>query len=129
MVVGKKNRTAASTQRLIDDVPLFAATAIQRGPTTDATLNNSKSHGPIARRSCFLASAGLCSLTRSRPARGLAHPAAENCGEKDRARLPALSTFRKMSPRLPEEISRGRPAFFPDAYRASPRWKSYAGFS
>ena len=30
--VGRKKSTAANTQRLMDDVPLCAAEAIQRGP-------------------------------------------------------------------------------------------------
>src|SRR5260370_37476960 len=49
--VGKKNRTAAKTHRLMDDVPLCAAAAIQRGPRTAAMLNRSTSQKPIARRS------------------------------------------------------------------------------
>src|SRR5437763_3051889 len=52
--VGKKNSTAASTHRLIDDVPLCAAAAIQRGPSTAAMLNSSTSQKPITRRSPLL---------------------------------------------------------------------------
>src|SRR5437762_5254893 len=54
--LGKKNRTAAKIQRLIDDVPLCAAAAIQRGPSTAAMLNSSTSQKPISRRSCARAS-------------------------------------------------------------------------
>src|ERR1051325_7415179 len=48
--VGKKKRTAARIQRLMDDVPLWAAAAIQRGPSTAAMLNSSTSQKPMARR-------------------------------------------------------------------------------
>src|SRR5205823_7164243 len=54
--LGKKNRTAARIQRLIDDVPLCAAAAIQRGPSTAAMLKSSTSQKPISRRSCARAS-------------------------------------------------------------------------
>src|SRR5712675_2551613 len=50
--VGRKKSTAASTQRLMDDVPLCAAAAIQRGPSTAAMLNSSTSQKPMARRNC-----------------------------------------------------------------------------
>ncbi len=50
--VGKKNSTAASTHKLMDEVPLCAAAAIQRGPSTAAMLNSSTSQNPMARRSC-----------------------------------------------------------------------------
>src|SRR6476660_6790971 len=50
--VGKKKNTAASTHKLMDEVPLCAAAAIQRGPSTAAMLNSSTSQKPMARRSC-----------------------------------------------------------------------------
>src|ERR1051326_3186521 len=50
--VGRKKNTAASTHRLMDDVPLCAAAAIQRGPSTAAMLNSSTSQKPMARRNC-----------------------------------------------------------------------------
>src|SRR5258708_40176515 len=53
--VGRKNSVAASTQRLMDDVPLWAAAAIQRGPSTAAMLNSMTSQKPISRRSRDLA--------------------------------------------------------------------------
>src|ERR1700683_5217496 len=117
-VVGRKNRAAASTHRLIEDVPLRAATAIQRGPSTDATLNSNKSHGPIARRSCFFGSDELGSVTRSHPARESVRLAAENCAERDPATPQAPATRRRMPRGHPEEISRGRRVSCPDAYRA-----------
>src|SRR5262249_41874921 len=49
--VGRKNSTAARIQRLMEDVPVWAAAAIQRGPRTAAMLNNSTSQKPISRRS------------------------------------------------------------------------------
>src|SRR5579871_3627503 len=50
--VGRKKSTAANTHRLMDDEPLCAAAAIQRGPSTAAMLNSSTSQKPIARRNC-----------------------------------------------------------------------------
>jgi hypothetical protein len=50
--VGRKKSTAANTQRLMEDVPLCAAEAIQRGPSTAAMLNSSTSQKPMARRNC-----------------------------------------------------------------------------
>src|ERR1700746_1145807 len=49
--VGRETSTAARPHRLIDDVPLCAAAAIQRGPSTAAMLNRRTSQKPIARRS------------------------------------------------------------------------------
>src|ERR1043165_7163002 len=48
--VGRKKNTAANTHKLMDDVPLWAAAAIQRGPSTAAMLNRSTSQKPMARR-------------------------------------------------------------------------------
>src|SRR5437660_7458321 len=48
--MGRKKKVAASTHRLIEEVPLCAAAAIQRGPSTAAMLNSSTSQKPIARR-------------------------------------------------------------------------------
>src|SRR6185369_7049346 len=50
--VGRKKKTAASTHRLMEEEPLCAAAAIQRGPSTAAMLNSSTSQKPMARRSC-----------------------------------------------------------------------------
>src|SRR4051812_14806629 len=50
--VGKKKNTAASTHKLMDEVPLCAAAAIQRGPSTAAMLKSSTSQKPMARRNC-----------------------------------------------------------------------------
>src|SRR5260370_6355308 len=57
--VGTKKKSAAMIHRLMEDVPLWAAAAIQRGPSTAAMLNSKTSHRPISRRSCFLTS-GTC---------------------------------------------------------------------
>src|SRR5579863_8890954 len=51
---GMKKNTAAMTQRLIEEVPLWPAAAIQRGPRTVAMLNSSTSQKPMALRSCDL---------------------------------------------------------------------------
>ena len=53
---GTKKKTAASTHRLIDEVPLCPAAAIQRGPSTVAMLNSSTSQKPIVLRNCDLES-------------------------------------------------------------------------
>src|SRR6476660_2895219 len=62
--VGRKKSTAASTHRLMDDVPLCAAAAIQRGPSTAAMLNSSTSQKPMARRNCDFGavSSAICSF-------------------------------------------------------------------
>src|SRR2546423_2950067 len=49
--VGRKKRPAANTHKLMDEVPLCAAAAIQRGPRTAAILKSSTSQRPISRRS------------------------------------------------------------------------------
>ena len=45
-----KKKTAASSQRLIDEVPLCPAAAIQRGPKTVAMLNSNTSQKPMVLR-------------------------------------------------------------------------------
>src|SRR6266481_3111426 len=49
--VGKKKPTAAITHRLRDEGPLWAAAAIQRGPSTAAMLKSTMSIMPISRLS------------------------------------------------------------------------------
>ena len=49
---GKKKNIADRTHRLIEDVPLCAAAAIQRGPSTVAILKSSTSQKPMTRRNC-----------------------------------------------------------------------------
>src|SRR5437763_8550608 len=60
--VGRKNRTAARTHRLKEEVPLWAAAAIQRGPRTAAMLKSSTSQNPISRRSSDRASIPVVGL-------------------------------------------------------------------
>src|SRR5579864_2017318 len=55
--VGRKKSSAARIQRLMEEEPLWAAAAIQRGPRTAAMLNSKTSQNPISRRSWDLASA------------------------------------------------------------------------
>ena len=55
---GTKKKTAARTHRLIDEVPLCPAAAIQRGPSTVAMLNSSTSQKPMVLRNCDLESSG-----------------------------------------------------------------------
>ena len=56
---GTKKKTAARTHKLIDEVPLCPAAAIQRGPSTVAMLNSSTSQKPIVLRNCALGSSAL----------------------------------------------------------------------
>src|ERR1039458_3222492 len=53
---GTKKKTAASIQRLMEEVPLCPAAAIQRGPRTVAILNSSTSQKPMVLRNCDLGS-------------------------------------------------------------------------
>src|ERR1700733_4899763 len=55
---GTKKKIAASTQRLMEEGPLWPAAAIQRGPRTVAVLNSSTSQKPMLLRSCDLGSRG-----------------------------------------------------------------------
>src|ERR1700722_9471471 len=65
---GTKKKNAASTHKLIDDVPLWPAAAIHRGPSTVAILKSRTSQKPIALRSCpmGLALDSGVGVTRSR---------------------------------------------------------------
>jgi predicted component of type VI protein secretion system len=56
---GTKKKTAASTHRLMEEVPLWPAAAIQRGPSTVAMLNSSTSQKPMDLRSCDLGLSGV----------------------------------------------------------------------
>src|ERR1700739_3699758 len=49
---GTKKKSAASTHRLIEEVPLCPAAAIHLGPSTEAMLNSSTSQKPIDLRRC-----------------------------------------------------------------------------
>ena len=53
---GTKKKIAAMAQRLIEEVPLWPAAAIQRGPRTVAMLNSSTSQKPMVLRSWDLGS-------------------------------------------------------------------------
>src|SRR6476659_4733237 len=53
--VGMKKNNAASAHKLMEEVPLWAAAAIQRGPSTAAMLNSRTSQKPISRRNCVFA--------------------------------------------------------------------------
>ena len=60
---GKKKNTADKTHKLIEEVPLCAAAAIQRGPRTVAMLKSSTSQNPMTRRNCDFGFAAPASLT------------------------------------------------------------------
>src|SRR5258708_37460984 len=51
---GTKKKTAARTHKLIEEVPLCPAAAIQRGPRTVAMLKSNTSQKPIVLRNCDL---------------------------------------------------------------------------
>jgi hypothetical protein len=53
---GTKKKTAAMIQRLMEEVPLCPAAAIQRGPTTVAILKRRTSQKPMVLRSWDLVS-------------------------------------------------------------------------
>ena len=53
---GTKKKTAARTQRLMEEVPLWPAAAIQRGPRTVAMLKRRTSQKPMVLRSWDLGS-------------------------------------------------------------------------
>ncbi len=65
---GTKKKNAASTHKLMDDVPLWPAAAIHRGPSTVAILKSKTSQKPIALRNCpmGLALDSGAGVTRSR---------------------------------------------------------------
>src|SRR5580704_414359 len=71
---GTKKKTAAITQRLIEDVPLWPAAAIHRGPSTVAMLNSSTSQKPMVLRSCVFGSrAGGAEIVIAPPGRSCGH--------------------------------------------------------
>src|SRR6266568_1300141 len=55
---GTKKKTAARIHRLIEEVPLCPAAAIQRGPRTVAILKSRTSQKPIVLRNCDFESSG-----------------------------------------------------------------------
>src|SRR5260370_41897128 len=89
---GTKKNIAASTHRLIEDVPLCAAAAIQRGPRTVAMLKSRTSQKPISLRNCLMGSQELLAvwLTESRPAGESVRPACGNSSGRDRSNLQNL---------------------------------------
>src|SRR5512135_646153 len=99
--VGRKNRRAATTHRLMDEVPLCAAAAIHRGPSTAAMLNSSTSQKPMARRSSDLGVAVVVWLkwllplrredTRSRAQGQKGRPAQGSATQKAGLGRPALN--------------------------------------
>src|SRR5580700_9508020 len=56
---GTKKKTAASIQREMEEVPLWPAAAIQRGPTTVAMLKRRTSQKPMVLRRWDLGSVGM----------------------------------------------------------------------
>src|SRR5215467_2106559 len=108
----KKNSTTI-TQRLIEEVPLCPAAAIQRGPRTVAMLKRRTSQNPIVLRSCDFGSAGCAegALKASRPVRESAHLAYGNCEGMGRGNFQTLSRRKIRSPFPPEGRQYCRRAF------------------
>src|SRR6202041_3717402 len=116
--VGTKNKKAARNHKLIEDVPLCAAAAIHRGPSTVTILNSRTSQKPITRGSLGLEFSAESSLTPWRPKQESTHPAPENSAETPPANSLALARFRRKLRVLPPEKSSGPPVFWPGAYHA-----------
>src|SRR5205085_9149237 len=117
---GTKKKKAASTHKLMEEVPLCPAAAIHRGPSTVAILKRRTSQKPIALRSCDLGSvaAGAEIVKASRPWQELICPASENCGRRD------LSNFQ--IPPMRKTLWRGPPAKTQSYQPASPQGGSRA---
>src|ERR1700758_1540649 len=101
---GTKNTPAATTHKLIEEVPLCAAAATQRGPKTVAILKSNTSQKPMAFGSCLMGSGGfppVAWLTESRPARESTRPACGSCAETDRSNPQSLPTTRNKRRVLP----------------------------
>src|ERR1700731_3417411 len=85
IAVGTKKKTAAITHKLIDDVPLCAAAAIHRGPSTVAMLKSRTSQNPISFRNWLMGLEAFAAwVTGLRPAPGLTRLASGNCAGRDR---------------------------------------------
>src|SRR2546426_7662537 len=70
---GMKKNTAAIIHKLIEEAPLCAAAAIQRGPSTVAMLKSSTSQKPITRGSCGCAAdSDVAVITGGNDSRGSA---------------------------------------------------------
>src|SRR5258708_23849213 len=117
---GTKKKSAAITQRLMEEVPLWPAAAIQRGPRTVAMLNSNTSQKPIVLRNCDLGSDATAAelLTGSRPAPGSAHPAPGNPAGTDPWNFRIRPRSRTLANVHPAEKLHCRPVAGPDAYRA-----------
>src|SRR5580700_10518184 len=114
---GTKKKSAAITHRLMEEVPLWPAAAIHRGPRTVAMLKSSTSQKPIVLRNCDLGSATVAGelLTESHPARESVRPAAGNPAGRDpwNFRIPPRS--RTPARARPEEKQCCPPTASPDA--------------
>src|SRR6266851_2485959 len=127
---GTKKKNAASTHKLMDDVPLWPAAAIHRGPSTVAILKSKTSQKPIALRNCDFgsATAGAEMVKGSRPWRESICPASGNCEKTGPANFQIPPTKKKRWPGLPAKTRWCRPVFAPGGYHASPQSKFYEIF-
>src|SRR5262249_2645573 len=123
--LGTKKNAAAITHRLMEEVPLWPAAAIHRGPSTVAMLKSNTSQKPIVLRSCDLGSAetggAAEGLTGSRPAREEVRPATGNRARKDPSSFQIHPRTRTPARVHPAETPHCRQGAWRDACRASPR--------
>src|ERR1700739_1371759 len=120
-VPGTKKKTAAITHKLIDDVPLWPAAAIHRGPSTVAMLNSSTSQKPIVFRSCDFGSEAAAGgvLPGARPLRESAHPAPGNRAKTGLSNPQKPSRNRILLLSRLAETPPCPPSASPSAYRGS----------
>src|ERR1700678_3718718 len=102
----------------MEEVPLCAAAAIHRGPSTVTRLKSRTSQKPITRGGFGLGCSETASPTRWGPDEESFHPALKNSVEKDPWNFPAPARFRKNRLRHQPEISLDRRVFSRDAYHA-----------
>src|SRR5579859_5802540 len=100
---GTKKKSAAITQRLMEEVPLCPAAAIHRGPNTVAMLNSSTSQKPIVLRNCDFGSERTAAepLTAPHPSPVSIHPPTETPVRTDPCNFQIPPTPRTPAPVRP----------------------------
>src|ERR1700722_18806073 len=97
--VGTKKNSAARIQSNIEDGPLWAAAAIQRGPSTAAMLNSRTSQKPISRRSSLVAVRVITSWVKDCLGAGVKHAAYQLCSG-------AKNLAQKLKPQMTHTLDR-----------------------
>src|SRR5258708_3056208 len=128
---GTKNNNAARIHKLIEDVPLCAAAATQRGPSTVAMLKRRTSQKPISLRNCLIGSEEpfAVRLTESRPARESIHPPCGNFWGRDGLSFKNRPGGRKRFLGFPEKKRPRRQVSSPGGCHASRRSMSFETLS